>query len=135
MKRIMQIKYVTKRKNSDNYYFKFNIPEDCRDKLDGKPQIWKSLKTKDLAVAEVDATKLGRMWNEKIASIRVEALGPSVIVTHPKKLEEIADHVRSYISPFIERRINNNIGKPKQTLREILYTKIAPGLDAYQNCL
>lgn len=39
MKLVMKIKHVTKRKGSENRYFKFNIPKECRDQLGGSSQI------------------------------------------------------------------------------------------------
>jgi hypothetical protein len=65
---VMKVKYVIRR--GSTYYFKFNIPKDCRSSFEGKSEIQKSLKTDDIELAKAQAEKQGRMWKEKINAAR-----------------------------------------------------------------
>jgi hypothetical protein len=52
MLHVMKVRYVTKRRDSNVFYFKFNIPKDCCEHFGGRTEIQKYLDTTDISEAE-----------------------------------------------------------------------------------
>ncbi len=134
MRVTMSVKYVIRR--GSTYYFKFNIPKDCRNSFEGKSEIQKSLKTNDIELAGDQAEKLGRMWQEKINAARAlqkedasDPKPPSV------NIETIAEEFRKQTAPYIQLSIHSNQIKSKSDLRQILHVSLENSIETYQKCI
>ncbi|MCE8539717.1 site-specific integrase [Ruegeria pomeroyi] len=87
---------ITKRKNSNNFYVRYYVPETHRAALGGKDEIWRSLRTSDLQVAKTRSiTVAATIWNEILDaqhSTFDPAAPPPPEPTHAE-LEEAARYV------------------------------------------
>jgi len=131
---IMKVPYVTKRKNT--YYFKFNIPEDCRHCLDGRSEFKRSLETDDILTAKGKAEKLATIWKDKIAKIRdANNSDDAPVQVAEIKLDTIVEKIRKKSAPYIEKKIHSCLAKPDAEMRKTLYISIENSIDAYQRCI
>ncbi|MDF7826851.1 hypothetical protein P4B35_22680 [Pontiellaceae bacterium B12227] len=134
MKLVMKVPYVIKRRNT--YYFKFNIPADCRHCQDGRTEIQKSLKTDDIFVAKDKAEKLAQIWKDKIAKIReANESADAPVQVAEIKLDAIAARFKKKIAPYIEKQIHVCLAMPDTELRKTLHISIENSIDAYKKCI
>ena len=134
MRLIMQVKYVIKR--GSIYYFKFNIPRDCRDCFQGRTEIQKSLKTDDILDAKEQAEKLGKIWAGKIARARTKNKSiDSSSTPSMHDIDSIAEEFRVRIAPYIQKHIDSCLSKPNAEIRKTLNISLENSIGAYQKCI
>jgi hypothetical protein len=134
MNLVMKVPYIIKRQNC--YYFKFNIPADCRDRLGGRSEIKKSLETDDILAAKEQSEKLAMIWKGKIAKIRgANTSGEAPVSIGETKLDSLAKKFRKKAAPYIQKQIHSCLAKPDAEMRKTLYISIETSIAAYQRCI
>lgn len=96
----------------------------------------KFLGTTDIVEAEIQATKLGKMWNEKVEGARAQNMPGNIRPSdNVLNLDKITADFRSKTVPSVKQVIDDLLPKPKQELRRLLHVKIQYSIDEYRKCI